>query len=77
MDDFRKILYGTLIGFVALVVVWVSFLTISSCGYTPSCLGVAPKVDRTSIPHCSRDPACICAISGDLCPDAGGRCVYN
>ena len=50
MDDFRKIIYGTLIGFVALVVVWVSFLTISSCGYTPSCLGVAPKVDRTSIP---------------------------
>ncbi len=50
MDDFRKIIYGTLIAFIATIVVWVGFLTISSCGYTPSCLGVAPKVDRTSIP---------------------------
>ncbi len=50
MDDFRKIIYGALIAFVATIVVWVGFLTISSCGYTPSCLGVAPKVERTSIP---------------------------
>jgi len=50
MDDFRKIIYGTLIAFIATIVVWVGFLTISSCGYTASCLGVAPKVERTSIP---------------------------
>lgn len=50
MDDFRKIMYGTLIGFIAMLVVWVGFLSISSCGYTPSCLGGAPKVERTSIP---------------------------
>jgi len=50
MDDFRKIIYGALIAFIATIVVWVGFLTISSCGYTPSCLGVAPKVERTSIP---------------------------
>lgn len=50
MDDFRKIIYGALIAFIATIVVWVGFLTISSCGYTASCLGVAPKVERTSIP---------------------------
>lgn len=50
MDDFRKIIYGTLIAFLATIVVWVGFLTISGCGFTVSCLGAQPKVERTSIP---------------------------
>ncbi len=50
MDDFRKTIYATLIVFVVGILAWIGFLTISSCGFTPSCLGAAPKVDRTSIP---------------------------
>lgn len=50
MDDFRKIIYGTLIVFVVGILIWISFLTLSGCGFTASCLGAVPKVDRTSIP---------------------------
>ncbi len=51
MDDFRKILYGVIIGFIAIIVGWVSFLTFSGCGYAlNNCNGALPKVQRTSIP---------------------------
>ncbi len=50
MDDFRKIVYGVLAGFVLLIVFWISFVTLSGCGFALNCAGAAPKVDRTSIP---------------------------
>ncbi len=51
MDDFRKILYGVIIGFIAIIVGWVSFLTYSGCGFSlDNCNASVPKIERTSIP---------------------------
>jgi hypothetical protein len=50
MDDFRKIIYGVLIGFVLILVVWISFLALTGCGFALNCAAALPKVDRTSIP---------------------------
>jgi mono/diheme cytochrome c family protein len=51
MDDFRKILYGVVIGFIAIIVGWVSFLTYSGCGFSlDNCNASVPKIERTSIP---------------------------
>jgi mono/diheme cytochrome c family protein len=50
MDDFRKIIYGVLIGFVAMLVIWISFLTLTGCGFALNCAAALPEVDRTSIP---------------------------
>jgi mono/diheme cytochrome c family protein len=50
MDDFRKIMYGVLIGFVLMLVVWLSFLDLTGCGFSFNCAAAYPKIDRTSIP---------------------------
>src|SRR5258708_18178551 len=51
MDDFRKILYGVVIGFLGVIVSWISIVTISSCGYSLSnCNAAAQRVERTAIP---------------------------
>jgi len=50
MDDVRKIIYGVLIGFVLMLVVWLSFLDLSGCGFAFNCAAAYPKIDRTSIP---------------------------
>ena len=50
MDDFRKIIYGVLIGFVAMLVVWISYLAFTGCGFAFNCAAALPKVERTSIP---------------------------
>lgn len=50
MDDFRKLIYGVIAAFVALVVVWVGFLYISACGFTFTCRRGQPAFDATPIP---------------------------
>jgi mono/diheme cytochrome c family protein len=51
MDDFRKIFYGVIIGFIAVIVVWVSFLTLSGCDFSfNNCNAATFKPDRTPIP---------------------------
>jgi mono/diheme cytochrome c family protein len=51
MDDFRKILYAVIIGFIVVIVGWVSFITFSGCGSSlNNCNAAAPLVIRTSIP---------------------------
>ena len=50
MDDVRKIIYGVLIGFVLMLVVWLSFLDLSGCGFAFNCAAAYPKIERTSIP---------------------------
>ena len=50
MDDFRRIIYGVLIGFVLMLVLWISFLTFSGCGSKLSCATAGPTAERTSIP---------------------------
>jgi mono/diheme cytochrome c family protein len=69
MDDFRKILYGVVIGFIAIIVGWVSFLTYSGCGYSlDNCNASVPKTERTSIP--SLVPATLPAPVRFLVPTA-------
>ncbi|MCL4529384.1 MAG: c-type cytochrome [Chloroflexi bacterium] len=51
MDDFRKILYAVVIGFIVVIVGWVSFVTFSGCGLSlNNCNAATIKVERTSIP---------------------------
>ena len=50
MDDFRRIFYGVIIGFVLVIISWISFLTFSGCGPSLSCPNSIPTVERTSIP---------------------------
>ena len=51
MDDFRKIFYGVIIGFIVVIVGWVSFVTLSGCGFSlNNCNASVPIVSRTSIP---------------------------
>lgn len=37
MDEFRRMMYGVLIAFVGVIVVWVSIVYISACGLTFTC----------------------------------------
>lgn len=50
MNDVRRYIYGTLIVFVIVVSIWLSFLAVSSCGFALTCLRGAPQIDRTPIP---------------------------
>lgn len=49
-DDVRRVIYGTLVGFLAVVLAWVGFIYINSCGFTVTCNRAAPLVVRTAIP---------------------------
>ncbi len=49
-DDVRKIIYGTIIGFLVVVGSWLSLIYVSACGFTLSCNRAAPIVIRTSVP---------------------------
>ena len=50
MNDVRKVIYGTIILFLGVVVSWLSIIYVSACGLTFTCRQAAPKVDRTPIP---------------------------
>jgi len=50
MDDFRRIFYIIVIGFIATIVLWVSFITFSGCGSSLNCALAGPTAEHTSIP---------------------------
>jgi hypothetical protein len=50
MNDVRKIIYTTIALFLGVVVLWISIIYISSCGFTLSCRQAAPKIYGTPIP---------------------------
>ncbi len=50
MDDFRRIFFGILIGFVLMIVLWISFLTFRGCGSSLNCALAGPTAEHTSIP---------------------------
>jgi mono/diheme cytochrome c family protein len=50
MDDFRKLMYGVLIAFIGVIVIWVSIVYISACGLTFTCRRGQPVAERTPIP---------------------------
>lgn len=49
-DDTRRLVYGTIIAFLAFITVWLGFVYISACGFTLNCVQGAPLVVRTPIP---------------------------
>ncbi len=49
-DDFRRIFYIVIIGFMLTIGLWISFLTFRGCGSSLSCAFVGPTPLRTSIP---------------------------
>lgn len=49
-DDVRRVIYGTLIGFLAIVLSWLALIYVSSCGFTLNCYQASPLVIRTAIP---------------------------
>ena len=71
-DDFKKIFYRVLIAFVALIVIFVSFTFIWSCGLDFSCKQGTPPPAGTPIP--TLIPATLPAPITDGVPDAFGKC---
>jgi hypothetical protein len=49
-DDTRRLVYGTIIAFLAFITTWLGFVYISACGFTLTCIQGAPLVVRTPIP---------------------------
>ena len=49
-DDVTRIIYTVLIGFLIVVVSWVGFAFIASCGFDLTCRQAQPAVARTPIP---------------------------
>lgn len=49
-DDVRRVIYGTIIGFLVVVLSWLALIYISSCGFTLSCNRATPYVIRTPVP---------------------------
>jgi len=50
MNDVRKVIYGTIIGFFVMLAFWLSIIYISACGLTFTCRQALPAVERTPIP---------------------------
>ncbi len=76
MNDVRKMIYGTIILFFAVLVFWLSIIYVSSCGLTLTCKQADPKVERTPIP--TLIPV---AHAADVSMDAGmaefNKCQVN
>jgi hypothetical protein len=50
MNDVRKMIYGTIIGFFMVLGLWFSIIYVSSCGFTFTCHRGDLKVERTPVP---------------------------
>ena len=52
-DDTRGLIYGTIAFFLIGLVIWLSFIFVSACGFTLNGVQGAPLVVRTPIPTLS------------------------
>jgi hypothetical protein len=50
MNDVRKVIFGTIIGFFGMLALWFSIVYVSSCGLTFTCYRADPLAERTPIP---------------------------
>ena len=50
MNDVRKLIYATLVGFLLFLMFWFSIVYISACGFTLTCIQADQIVVRTPIP---------------------------
>jgi hypothetical protein len=65
MNDVRKVIYGTIIGFFLILGLWFSIVYVSSCGFTFTCNRGDPLVDRTPIPTLIPATLPVQAMGGD------------
>lgn len=49
-DDVKKLIYGVLIVFIAVLVVWTGFVIVTGCGFSLDCEKAAVVPERTPIP---------------------------
>jgi mono/diheme cytochrome c family protein len=49
-DNVRKVIYGTIIGFLVVVLSWLTLIYLFACGFTLSCNRATPLVVRTPVP---------------------------
>src|SRR5512141_787429 len=49
-DDVKRVIYLTIIGFLVVVLSWLTLIYVSSCGFTLSCNRATPFVIRTPVP---------------------------
>ena len=71
MDDFKKILYSVLTAFAVIIVIFISFTFIWSCGADFSCKQAAPPPAGTPVP--TLIPATLPAPTNGI-PDAFDKC---
>lgn len=50
MNTVNKWIFGTFIGFFSMLVVWLSIVYVSACGFTVTCHKFTPIVERTPVP---------------------------
>ena len=50
MDEFRKLMYGVLLAFIGVILIWVGIVYVSACGLTFTCHQAQPVAYRTPIP---------------------------
>lgn len=50
MNDVRKLIYGTLVAFLATLVIWITALMFWSCGFSFECVRANQIVERTPVP---------------------------
>jgi hypothetical protein len=72
MDDVKKTIYGTIIGFLLVVGAWVGIVYVSSCGYTFTCHRGDLAVQRTPIP--TLIPATLPAVKVNASSDTFNKC---
>jgi len=72
-DDVTRIIYSVLIGFLIVVVVWVGFAFIASCGFDLTCGKALPAVERTPIPTLIAATLPV-AGQGEAAAAQGNRC---
>ena len=70
-DDTRRLIYGTIIAFLAFIAFWLGIVYISACGFTLNCIQGAPLVVRTPvptlIPHGEVQPSGITEVEFNKC----------
>jgi mono/diheme cytochrome c family protein len=72
MDDVRRTIYGTILGFLLVVGAWVGIVYLNACGYTFSCHRGDLAVQRTPIP--TLVPATLPAIKVDASSGESNKC---
>ena len=75
MNDVRKVIYVTILGFLGMLAFWLSVVYISSCGLTFTCHRADMNVERTPIP--TLIPASHAETSMEMASGEFNKCAVN